>query len=262
MLINFRSIPFYFIKKSFNVPYKNLAFDNFLFNEVLLNNYPAIFRIYEWNNSTISIGYFQKDSSINVSLAKKLNIPIIRRITGGKAIFHDKYEITLSIILNYRQFKQDSFTILKKRNLFLSISENFIEIFKKLNFPVSIQKNVIGNLENPNCFKTKSIAEIVNKYGEKIFGSSIMIKHPVIINQICIPFSKKNLSQINPFIKNTPFKKENTHFTRFLPYSKKKLFIALLKEYLSNSTFNTTLKKNYDLFNNYSKKYKDIDWKL
>lgn len=55
-------------------------------------------RLYQWKPSAVTIGYFQMiDEETDVSACNRDNIPLIRRITGGGAVFH-QYEITYSAV--------------------------------------------------------------------------------------------------------------------------------------------------------------------
>ena len=57
-------------------------------------------RFYTWLPSAVSIGYFQSlIDEVDVSVAKELSADIVRRRTGGGAVYHDaKGEITYSVI--------------------------------------------------------------------------------------------------------------------------------------------------------------------
>ena len=58
------------------------------------------FRLYVFNPSSITIGYFQRiGETVNLEEAEKLGVPIVRRVSGGGAVYHDvKGEVTYSII--------------------------------------------------------------------------------------------------------------------------------------------------------------------
>ncbi len=75
--------------------YTNMAIDESL----LVSGKPTI-RFYKWNPSAISIGYFQGiEEEVNLEECKKHGIDVVRRISGGGAVFHDeKGEITYSLI--------------------------------------------------------------------------------------------------------------------------------------------------------------------
>ncbi|MBM3291693.1 lipoate--protein ligase family protein [Candidatus Bathyarchaeota archaeon] len=61
---------------------------------------PNTIRLYRWNPSAVSVGYFQSIlNEVDIDACKKFGFDIIRRITGGGAVFHDyNGEITYSLI--------------------------------------------------------------------------------------------------------------------------------------------------------------------
>ena len=62
---------------------------------------PPTLRIYRWKPSAVSIGTFQgMRDEVDVEFCKSKSIDIIRRITGGGAVYHDyNGEVTYSIIM-------------------------------------------------------------------------------------------------------------------------------------------------------------------
>ena len=75
-------------------PY-NMAVDMTL----LTSGHPT-FRIYEWAMPTLSLGHFQPYSQVLLSNSSLASVQIVRRMTGGGAIFHH-HEITFSLILPF-----------------------------------------------------------------------------------------------------------------------------------------------------------------
>lgn len=61
---------------------------------------PNTIRLYRWNPSAVSIGYFQSlEDEVNLEACRRLGVDFIRRITGGGAVFHDyEGEITYSLV--------------------------------------------------------------------------------------------------------------------------------------------------------------------
>ncbi|MFZ4515822.1 MAG: lipoate--protein ligase family protein [Acidimicrobiia bacterium] len=49
---------------------------------------PAMFRLYQWTNPTLSIGRFQVDDEIDGDRCRALGIDVVRRPTGGRALLH------------------------------------------------------------------------------------------------------------------------------------------------------------------------------
>jgi len=78
----------------------NMALDEAILKMVIENKSPYTLRFYKWKPSTASIGRNQSLSAeINIVYAKKKGFNVIRRITGGGAVFHDEFrEITYSLV--------------------------------------------------------------------------------------------------------------------------------------------------------------------
>lgn len=77
----------------------NMAVDNWLAQQAPLARGELIVRLYQWSSGAISVGR-------NQLWQKALRLPnlkagqiAVRRITGGRAIFHDESELTYSIVL-------------------------------------------------------------------------------------------------------------------------------------------------------------------
>jgi len=80
--------------------YWNMALDEAILKAVTEKKSPNTLRFFKWDPSTINIGRNQSLSDeVDVKVAKEKGFDIVRRITGGGAVFHDKdREITYSII--------------------------------------------------------------------------------------------------------------------------------------------------------------------
>ncbi len=74
----------------------NMARDEHLLHSDTL--VPGSLRIYAWDPPTISLGYFQRYSEITNLPDDVRNLAVVRRITGGGAILHDR-EITYCLVL-------------------------------------------------------------------------------------------------------------------------------------------------------------------
>lgn len=61
---------------------------------------PNTIRLYRWQPSAVSIGYFQSiEKEVNLPACKEYGVDVIRRITGGGAVYHDYGgEITYSLV--------------------------------------------------------------------------------------------------------------------------------------------------------------------
>ena len=76
----------------------NMAIDEELLARAQAGEDRPVLRLYAWQPPAVSLGRFQKrETAVNAEACKRLGYDIVRRITGGRAVLHDK-ELTYSII--------------------------------------------------------------------------------------------------------------------------------------------------------------------
>ncbi|WP_297500821.1 biotin/lipoate A/B protein ligase family protein [Thermococcus sp.] len=82
-------------------PEIQMAIDEAILLARIEGKVPDTVRLYAFSPSSITIGRFQSvRHDVNLDEARKLDIPIVRRITGGGSVFHDEFgEITYSVII-------------------------------------------------------------------------------------------------------------------------------------------------------------------
>ncbi len=80
--------------------YTNMAVDEAIMKARIEKKVPNTLRFYTWNPSAVSLGRFQKvEDQIYVKNCRKYGVDIVRRISGGGAVYHDQDgEITYSIV--------------------------------------------------------------------------------------------------------------------------------------------------------------------
>ncbi|MFX1358125.1 MAG: biotin/lipoate A/B protein ligase family protein [Promethearchaeota archaeon] len=88
--------------------YWNMALDEAILRAVIEKKSPNTIRFYKWRPSTVSLGRNQSLSDeVNIKIAKEKGFNIVRRITGGGAVFHDEFrEITYSIVCPLKFLEQ------------------------------------------------------------------------------------------------------------------------------------------------------------
>ncbi|PJC36681.1 lipoate--protein ligase family protein [Candidatus Peregrinibacteria bacterium CG_4_9_14_0_2_um_filter_53_11] len=78
---------------------ENMAIDEAVLESVSSKNSPPTLRLYGWEPKAISLGYFQSlEEEVDREACRVKGIDIVRRMTGGGAVFHDE-EVTYSIHL-------------------------------------------------------------------------------------------------------------------------------------------------------------------
>ncbi len=78
----------------------NMAIDEVILEKIAQGASPPTVRFYRWRPSAVSIGRFQRIREVvDIDKCRKLGIDVVRRITGGGAVYHDyNGEITYSVL--------------------------------------------------------------------------------------------------------------------------------------------------------------------
>ncbi len=80
--------------------FTNMAIDEAVCRMNARGKAPNTVRFYRWKPSAVSIGCFQSvEQEVDLERAKRYGIDVVRRITGGGAVFHDHGgELTYSVV--------------------------------------------------------------------------------------------------------------------------------------------------------------------
>lgn len=91
--------PFEIVDSGFNDGDFNMNFDKERAKSVASNESLPMFRFYGWSPWTVSLGANQDISDIDSDECTRRGYGIVRRPTGGRAVFH-AHELTYSVVLN------------------------------------------------------------------------------------------------------------------------------------------------------------------
>lgn len=176
-----------FIDTGFKDAYENMAIDEAILHYCKI---PTL-RVYGWKPAAISIGYNQDiENGINVDYCKKNNISIVRRLTGGKAVFHDN-EITYSFILP----ENNNLIPFEVNESYRIIANALVIALKKIGINAEMKKTP-EKIVTPICFNSLNWYEILVN-GRKISGSAqrrfdgkVLQHGPILID---FDYNKNNL---------------------------------------------------------------------
>ncbi len=151
-----------------NHAFFNMALDEAISEAVRRKLSPPTLRLYEWSRPSLSIGYFQRTSDIDIDYCRKMDYPVVRRLTGGRAVLHDS-ELTYSFsapdgLPLFRGSLLEDYTIIS-RALVLMLRLNGIDA------EASFEKRRHAGRRSPACFRALSYGEITAG-GRKIVGSA------------------------------------------------------------------------------------------
>lgn len=125
-------------------------------------------RFYQWKRPSVTLGFFQKTQEINLGFCRKMEIPIVRRLTGGRAVLHGQ-DLTYSLTCRFDTGHFNN----KISSNYARISSAFLEGLQEIGFSVTMQQRKAERqtLKNPSCFQSISFSEIT-LHDKKLIGSA------------------------------------------------------------------------------------------
>ena len=204
------SIPF---KKIRIIPYKlysgklNMALDYYFSERMHKINEPVL-RFYGWNPFCLSLGRHQDARNVNVTRLYSDGYELVRRPTGGSAIFHSD-ELTYSIVISSK--------IMHHKELYLMIHQILHQALKKLGYDVELQaqEEALNYLKKGNatfiCFNRSAYTEI--KYNnKKLVGSAQRIYPNAILQHGSILLEDTQNRIVEYFKQNTKLQIRNLDY--------------------------------------------------
>ncbi|MCW4052881.1 MAG: lipoate--protein ligase family protein [Candidatus Bathyarchaeota archaeon] len=174
--------------------FANMAVDEAILCSRIEKRVPNTLRLFRWNPSAVSIGRFQDMCSVvNVERCIKEDVSIVRRMTGGGAVYHDSEdEITYSLIIGRKDLETEDVVEAYRR-----ICNGLIETARLLGVKAEYDKGSANRCPN-------IIVE-----DRKISGSAqanrkgVILQHGTLLRSV-------NLRKMVAFLQ-FPWKNENTN---------------------------------------------------
>lgn len=150
-----------------------------------------VFRIYQWENPSISIGKFQKHTHLVNSRQCRLDgIKVVRRITGGSALFHNSCDLTYSVVCPAAYFGKISI-----KETYRHIGSFLLAAYRNLGLKAEYPAGSSDFSFSPYCFLGREKYDILI-YGKKIGGNAQKRTRDIIFQHGSVPF---NLSGIEKY---------------------------------------------------------------
>lgn len=156
-------------------PYFNMAFDEWLFAKACESPGSILLRLYTWNRGAVTFGYNQKPE-LALHLDRLGDTPVIRRVTGGRALYHEPSELTYSIAVNTLALNCDRLSGSISRTT-ASIAGALAEFVQQQGIECEFLSRSSEGFSNPDtfhkapCFASRARYEIVSG-GQKIVASA------------------------------------------------------------------------------------------
>lgn len=121
-------------------PRWNMAFDNWLAESAPLEVGSVILRLYHWEPTAITIGCNQRwERALDLTQLGAGEIAI-RRITGGRAIYHDSAELTYSFVYQGDAAKDKALSPDVTQQLSKLVSESLAEALRSLGLSARLER--------------------------------------------------------------------------------------------------------------------------
>lgn len=145
----------------------NMAIDEAILRTVRGNHGPTTVRVYGWKPRAISVGYGQNvHRDIDVERCRQSQTPIVRRLTGGRAVLHDE-ETTYSVVASVN----DPTIGQSAHETYRRIGRALVCGLKNLGVDAELHRISTGRGRNPSCFSSTGRYEIVVG-DKKMIGSA------------------------------------------------------------------------------------------
>jgi lipoyl(octanoyl) transferase len=167
-----------------------------------------VLRFYGWNPFCLSLGKHQDLNSVNLGKIISDGYDIVRRPTGGSAIFHSD-ELTYSIVISKK--------MMHHKELYLKIHQVLYTTFKRLGYEVQLQaeNDALNYLKKGNatfmCFNRSAYTEIKYK-NKKLVGSAQKIYPDSILQHGSILLNSTQNQIIEYFNQDNKLKEKNRDY--------------------------------------------------
>ena len=204
----------------------NMAIDHAICESVANGRENPTIRFYKWKNSSVSLGAYQNPKEINIDFCEKNGIEIVRRMTGGRSVFHSRNDFTYSVIAHIRNFDY------RIGNAYSQICSCIINALKDL--------GINADLENKNDI-------IVN--GKKISGNaSKLMDKGIYLQHGTLAYDIDN--RLMPSALNITKDSVMEKATSILQHKKihhQKIYNTLKNNFINNKDFRTEELSKYEL---------------
>lgn len=140
---------------------KSSAYQNMAVDESLLRHVRApVLRIYGWEESCVSIGYFQK------SLVVPSGIPFVRRFTGGGLVEHGR-DLTYTLVLP----ADHPLTLAGTLPSYRAIHEGLVSALHALGLETRLA-TAQPHKDHASCFLKPVPADVLDSQGNKLAGAA------------------------------------------------------------------------------------------
>ena len=204
----------------------NMAIDHAIFESVANGRENPTIRFYKWKNNSVSLGAYQNPKEINIDFCGKNNIEIVRRMTGGRAVFHSKNDFTYSVIAHIRIFDY------KLYNAYAQICSCIINALEELGMNAA--------LENKNDIIVNE--KKISGNASKLMDKGIHLQHGTLVYDI-----DNKLMPLALNIEKDSVREKATSVLQHKKIHHQKIYNTLKNNFTNNKDFRAEELSQYEL---------------
>lgn len=204
----------------------NMAIDHAVYESVANGRENPTIRFYKWKNRSVSIGAYQNQNEINLEECRKHGIDAVRRMTGGRAVFHDKADFTYSVIAPIRVF---NYSI---ENAYRQICSWIIDALHEL--------GINSDLQNKNDIITNG--KKISGNAAKAMDKGVYLQHGTLIYDIDFELMPKILN-----VDLQTIKEKVTSVLQHKKSSQKEVHEALINNFIKDKEIKEEGISEYEL---------------
>jgi len=145
-----------------------MALDEALFRSILAGEERCLVRFYRWDRPNLSIGFAQSfGRAVGDTLAGRSGIPVVRRITGGKAVLHDR-EFTYAVAMPYALVRGENKSL---RACYGVVAKSLTAALQRIGIAATRAGRRQDRPPSEICFRSSAEDEILVA-GRKLVGSA------------------------------------------------------------------------------------------
>jgi lipoate-protein ligase A len=163
----------------------NMAIDESVLVHHLKGESPPTLRVFRWSQPSISLGRFQNvEREIVSELCQQRGIALVRRPTGGRAVYH-RDEFTYSIVISKR-YGVPSGVIAA----YAYLAQGLLAALAILGVQAELSDERISKHPSAACFASSTQADLTSG-GFKLIGSAQVWKDDALLQQGSLPLDDR-----------------------------------------------------------------------
>ncbi|HET9921442.1 MAG TPA: biotin/lipoate A/B protein ligase family protein [Ktedonobacteraceae bacterium] len=164
----------------------NMAIDEAVLIHHLRGEAPPTLRVFRWSQPSISLGRFQYvEREILVDACQRQGIALVRRPTGGRAVYH-RDEFTYSMVIG-KSYNVPSGVVAA----YAYLAQGIIAALGKLGVQAELSEGRVSKTPAAACFASSTQADLTSG-GYKMVGSAQVWRDDALLQQGSLPLDDRS----------------------------------------------------------------------